>query len=59
MESRIYESGIHCYNPTDKAVVLINTISRINVADQSKNGMLNLGLHQLKISGELFKTNKS
>ena len=23
----MHESGIHCYNPTDKSVVLINTVS--------------------------------
>ena len=28
MELNIHESGLHCYNPTDKAVVLINTVSR-------------------------------
>ena len=27
MEFKLHEYGIHCYNPTDKTMVLINTIS--------------------------------
>ena len=27
MEFKMHQSGLHCYNPTDKEVVLINTVS--------------------------------
>ena len=27
MELSMNQSGLHCYNPTDKEVVLINTVS--------------------------------
>ena len=52
MEFNIHESGIHCYNPTDKAVVLINTVTgskqrlpkrKINGADQAKPLYAKLG----------------
>ena len=26
----MHESGLHCYNPTNKSVVLINTVSKNN-----------------------------
>ena len=35
MEFNMHESGLHCYNPTDKAVLLMNTIS-INKKESSK-----------------------
>ena len=64
----MHEYGIHCYNPTKKAVALINTVSRnkqgfskrkINSAYQAKNLTPNLGIYQLNISGGLFKYHKS
>ena len=67
MGFNMHESGLHCYNTTDKAVVLINTVSvnkqliskrQIKTAEQEKLCTPNLGIHQLNISGGFFKSNK-
>ena len=64
----MHESGLHCYNPTGKSVVLINTVSKINryfsrekITGQIKQTLFtpNLGIHQFKISGGLFKDKNS
>ena len=57
MEFKIHESVIHCYNPTDRAVVLINTVSvnkqwfsnrHINSAEQAKTFYSKLGYSSVK-----------
>ena len=57
MGSEMHESGLHCYNPTDKSVVLINTVSRnkqgfskrqINIAEQAKTLYSKLGYQSVK-----------
>ena len=57
MEFKIHESVIHCYNPTDKAVVLINKVSgnkkgfskiQINSAEQVKKLYPKLGYSSVK-----------
>ena len=51
-EFKIHASGLHCYNPTDKAVELINNVSKnkqgfpkrkINGAEQAKTLYAKLG----------------
>ena len=68
MEFKIHKSGLHCYNPTDKEVVLINTVSgnkqvfskrQINGAEQAKHSASNLVTHKLHISVGLLRYNKS
>ena len=60
MEFKIHESEIHCYNPTDKAVLLIHNVSgnkqgflkrHINGAEQAKNMYAKLGYP----SGKYFR----
>ena len=57
MEFKIHESVLHCYNPTDKAVVLINNVSgnkqefskrQINGAEQEKTLYAKLGYPSVK-----------
>ena len=68
MEFKMHQYGLHCYNPTDKEVVLINTVSgnkqvfskrQINGAEQAKNCTSNLVTHKLHISVGLLESNKS
>ena len=64
MQLNMHEYGCHCYIPTDKAVVLINIVSKKNnnnprdkltVQSKQKLYMPKLGIHELNVSGELFK----
>ena len=68
MEFKMHEYGIHCYNPNNKAVVLINNVSKnkqvftkrkLTMQSKQKFCTPNLGIHQLKISGGFFKADKS
>ena len=64
----MHESVLCCYNPTDLAMVIINTVSKIkqgfsnrqiNGAEQKQLCTPNLGIHQLNISSGLLKSKKS
>ena len=68
MEFNIHEYGLHCYNRTNNAVVLINKVHGnkqefykiiIIDAEQEKLCIQNLDIHQLKIPGGFFRANKS
>ena len=68
MELSMIKSGIHCYNPTDKKVVLINTVSvneqvfskgQINGAEQAKHCTSNLVTHKLHILVGFLKYNNT
>ena len=68
MEFSIHQSGIYCYNQTDKEVVLINAVSgnkqvfskgKIHGAEQEKHCTSNLVTHKLHISVGFLKSNKS
>ena len=68
MEFKIHQSGLHCYNPTNKDVELINTISgnkqvfskrQINGSEQANICTSNLVTHKLHISVGLSRYNKS
>ena len=57
MEFNMHESGLRCYNPTDKAVVIINDVSvnkqliskrQINTAEQAKTLYSKLGYSSVK-----------
>ena len=37
MDLNIHEYGIHCYNPTDETVALINTVTEKTRIYQEKN----------------------
>ena len=59
MEFKMHSSGLHCYNPTDKEVTLINTVSgnkqvfskrKFNNAEQAKHFTSNFVTHKLHIS---------
>ena len=61
----MHESVIHFYNPTDKAVVLINIASgkkqvfykrQINGADQAKTLYAKLGYPSVKYFGWVFQS---
>ena len=67
MEFNMHESGLNCYNPTDKSVVLINTVSKnyqvllkskLTVQIKQKLCTPNSGINQLNNSGGLFRVNK-
>ena len=68
MEFNMHASGLHCYNTTDKAVVLINTVHRnrqgfskrkINDAEQAKTLYSKLGYPSVKYFRWIFKARKS
>ena len=57
MEFKMHESGIHCCDPTDKALLLIDTVSgnkkgfskrKINGAEQTKTLYAKLGYPSVK-----------
>ena len=57
MEFNMHESGIHCYNPTNKAVLIINNDSgnkqgfskrQINGAEKAKTLYTKLGYQSVK-----------
>ena len=57
MEFNMHESGIHCYNTTDKAVVIISNVSKnkqgfskrkFNGAEQAKTLYAKLGYPSVK-----------
>ena len=59
----MHEYGLHCYNPTDKVVVLINTVygrnlfffkRQINGAEQEKTLYAKLGYPSVQFLGGLF-----
>ena len=63
----MHESGLRCYNPTDKAVVLINTVSenkqgfskrQINDADQARTLYAKLGYPSVKYFRWIFQSQK-
>ena len=67
MELSMNQSGLHFYNPTDKEVVLINSVSvnkqvfpkrQINGAEQAKHCTSNFVTHKLHISVGFLKYNK-
>ena len=68
MEFKMHESGPHCYNPNDKAVVPINNFSKnnqgfynrqINDANQAKTLYEKLGYPPVKDLRWIFKAKKS
>ena len=67
MEFKMHESGINFYNPNDKAVVLINNVSRnkkgfskrhINGTDQEKTLYAKLGYPSVKSFRWIFQSQK-
>ena len=64
MKFKVHESGIHCYNPTDKSVVLINNVSgskhgfpnkQINGAEKTKKMYSKLGYPSVKNIRQIFQ----
>ena len=64
----MHEYGLHCYNPTDKGVVLIHMYQKTRkdfpsekLTLQSKQKLCtpNLYINQLNISNGFFKSKKS
>ena len=67
MEFKMHESGLHCYNPTNKAVVLIDNVSenkqippkrQIKGADRAKNLYAKLGYPSAKYFRWIIKSQK-
>ena len=67
MEFNMHEYGLHCYNPTYKVVVLINSVSRnikifskrqIKSAEQAKNVYVKLGYPSVNYFRWIFQSQK-